>query len=117
MVERRAAPAIAGADLELGEAVQHVELGQRDAVDAGDLHRLAHHHRVEPPTAPLAPGDHAELLAARAPPLADRVGEFGRERAAADAGGISFRNAKDIADGPDTQPGAPAAASCSRAPK
>ncbi len=37
-----------------------------------DRGRLAHQHRVEPAAAALAPGDGAELVAARAEPLADR---------------------------------------------
>ena len=36
---------VADADLDLGEAVEHVELGQRDAVDAVDLDRLADQRR------------------------------------------------------------------------
>src|SRR6185312_7962792 len=90
--------AIAGADLDLLEAVEHVELGQRDAVDAGGLHRLAHHHRIEPAAAPLAPRDHAEFLAALAEHLADLVLELARERPAADARRIGFADAEHIAD-------------------
>src|SRR6185312_325619 len=95
-----------GADLEFWKTVEDIELGQRDAGDARDLHRLAHHHRIEPTAAPLAPGDDAELLAARAQQLAGRVLEFGRERPAADAGGVGLGNAQHEADGarPDASP-------------
>src|ERR1700730_2720180 len=85
-----AAPAIGGANLDLGEGVEHVELGERDAGDAAYLHRLAHHDRVEPAAAPFAPSDDAELAAALAQLLARRVLELGRKRAVADAGGISL---------------------------
>ncbi len=58
-------------NLDLVKAVEHVELGQRDAVDAAGLDRLAHRDRVEPAAAPLASGDDAELAAALAERLAD----------------------------------------------
>ena len=99
---------IADADLDLLEPVEHVELGQGDAVDAGDLDRLAHHHRVEPAAAALAPGDDAELLALCAQRLADLVCELGRERAAADARRIGLGDAEHVADraGPIPEPDA-----------
>src|SRR6185437_13922070 len=87
-----------GADLDLGEAVQHVELGQGNAVDAADLDRLPHHDRVEPAATALAAGDGAELAAALAEPLPGLVGELGREGAAADARRIGLGDAEDIAD-------------------
>ena len=80
--------AIAGADLDLVEAVQHVELGQRDAVDAAGDAGLAHQHGVEPAAAALAPGHGAELVAALAQLFADGVVQLGGEGAFADAGGV-----------------------------
>jgi len=48
--------AIGGADLDPVKAVEHVELGQGDALDAAGLDRLPHRDRVEPAAAPLASG-------------------------------------------------------------
>src|SRR5205814_483976 len=65
------ANAIGGADLDLVEAVEHIELGQGDAVDAADPDRLAHRHRIEPAAAPRPSGNGAELAAAITELLAD----------------------------------------------
>ena len=46
----------------------------------------------------LRPGVDAELLAALAEALADRVGELGRERARADARGVGLGEAQHVAD-------------------
>ena len=48
------------------EAVEDVELGQGDGVDAGDLDRVAGGHGVEPAAAPRPAGGGAELGAALA---------------------------------------------------
>src|SRR3546814_20408571 len=79
--------------LDLLEAVENVELGQRDALDAGQLGSLAHHHRVEPAAAPLPARDHAELAAARAQQLARGLGQLGRKGAAADPRGVGLGDA------------------------
>src|SRR5690242_14377695 len=99
MVERLAVDRVAGADLQLLEAVEDVELGEGDAIDAGDLDRLAHERRVEPAAAAAAAGDGAELAAALADQFADLVVELAREWTGADAGGVGLGNAEDIADG------------------
>ena len=52
-------------------------------LDAADLHRLAHQHRVEPAAAPGAAGHGAELAAALAEDAADLVVELGGEGPAA----------------------------------
>src|SRR5438132_7175226 len=88
---------VADADLQFLEAVEHVELGEGDAGDAGYGHRLADQHRIEPAATALAPGDRAELMAARAKPLADRIVLLGRERARADARRISLGDTEHIA--------------------
>src|SRR5262249_57854003 len=98
------AEAIAGADLDLLEAVEHIELGERDAVDARGLHRLAHHHRIEPAAAPLPARHHAEFLAALSERLADLVRELGWEWAAADARRIGLADAEHIADRTRAEP-------------
>ena len=99
VVDALAVEPVADADLELVEAVEHVELGQRDAVDAADLDGLAHQHGVEPAAAPLAPRDGAELVPALAEPLADLVVELGRERPGADARRVGLGDAEHVADG------------------
>src|SRR6185503_9044036 len=83
MLDALALQLVADADRELREAVEHVELGERDAVDAADAHRLAHHRGVEPAAAALPPRDGAELVPARAELIADRVGLLGGEGAVA----------------------------------
>ena len=106
MVERLAAQGVAGADPDLVEPVEHVELGQRDAGDARRPPGLADQHRVEPAAAALAPGHRAELAAALAEPLADLVLELGRERAGADPGRIGLDDAEHEAGGRGAEPGA-----------
>src|SRR5690606_29776948 len=52
---------VADADLDDLFAVEHVELGQGDAVDAVQLHSLTHHDGVEPAAAAPAAGVGAEF--------------------------------------------------------
>ena len=73
IVDFAAVQLIADADLDLVEAVENVELGERDAVDAAGAHGLAHQHGVEPAAAARAAGDGAEFVAALAERLADLV--------------------------------------------
>ncbi len=80
VVEALALDLVADADLQLLEPVQHVELGQGDAVDAADLGGLPDQGRVEPAAAPLAPRHGAELMPALAQRLADLVGQLAWER-------------------------------------
>src|SRR5258705_5811769 len=98
MVDFLAVQGIAGADLDRIEAIENVELGQRQPVDAAGPHRLAHQHGVEPAAAPLAPGIGAELAAALADPAAGLVVLFGRERALPDAGRIGLADAEHAPD-------------------
>src|SRR5467141_2954346 len=73
MVDFLAVQGVAGADLDRIEAIENVELGQRQPVDAAGPHGLAHQHRVEPADAPLAAGIGAELAAALADLAANLV--------------------------------------------
>ena len=73
MVDFLAVQHVAGADLDRVEAVENIELGQRQAVDAAGADGLPHQHGIEPAAAALAPGVDAELLAAAADLLADLV--------------------------------------------
>ena len=106
IIENRAVQFIAGADLQFVKPVQHIQLGQRNPVDARGRTGLAHQNRVEPAAAPLAPGGRAELMAALAQPLAIGVVQFGRKRAFADAGRIGLHDAQHEVDGTRADPGA-----------
>src|SRR5712691_6029085 len=79
MVDFLAVQGVAGADLDRIEAIENVELGQRQPVDAAGPHGLAHQHRVEPAAAPRAAGIGAEFAATLADPAAGLVVLFGRE--------------------------------------
>src|SRR5690606_26082007 len=89
---------VADADLQFVEAVQHVELGKRDAGDTVGGDRLAHQSSVEPAAAALAARHGAEFTALFAKELADLVGELGRARAFADPGRVSLGDAENIAE-------------------
>src|SRR6266850_2473304 len=93
MVDFLAVQGIAGADLDRIEAIENVELGQRQPVDAAGPHGLAHQHRVEPAAAPRAAGIGAEFAAALADPAAGLVVLFGRERALPDPRRIGLADA------------------------
>ena len=80
MVERQPVEPVAHADLQLRQLVEHVELGQGDAVYAGDLARLPHEAGVEPAAAARPPRHRAELGPALAEQLAGLVLELGGER-------------------------------------
>ena len=98
--------------MSVSHAVEHVELGQRQALDAAELDRLADQHGVEPAAAARAAGDGAELVAALAQALADLVEQLGRERPGADAGGVGLvmPSTKPTLSGPMPEPEAAAAA-------
>ena len=105
--DRLAVEPVAGAHIDLFQPVEHVELGEGDAIDARRLDRLAHHDGIEPAAAALSAGDSAELAPALADHLADGVRLLGRERPRADAGGIGLGDAEHIAERPrpDAGPG------------
>ena len=91
---------VADADLDLGQAVEHVELGDAQARDAVDDHRALEQRRVEPAAAARPPGHRAALLADRRQVMADRSRlvdrQLGRERPAADARGVGLGDAEDV---------------------
>ena len=98
MVKPRAVNLVGGADLQCLEPVKDIQLGQRHAGDAGHSVCLAHHHRIEPATATLAPGHGAEFTATLTHAVAIRAEILGRERAGADAGGIGLGDPQHKAD-------------------
>ena len=107
VVDLAAIQPIAGADFDLVEAVEDVELGQREAIDAADAHGLAHQHGIEPAAAARPSGHNAELLAPLAENPADLVLLLGGERSFADARRIGLADAEHIADraGAEPRPG------------
>ena len=105
VVDHLTVEAIADTHLDLVETVEHVELGQRDAADAVDLHRLAHHHRVEPAAAAGPAGHRSEFLAPLAEGPADLVVELRREGSAADAGRVRLGDAENVVEHTRSQTG------------
>ena len=77
------------------EAGEHVELGERQAVQAVEAHRVAGDHGVEPAAAPRPAGGGAELVAVLPQLLAELVEQLGRKRPAADARGVGLGDADD----------------------
>src|SRR6185312_13420305 len=101
------APVFVGnADLDGGQAVEHVELGDRQAVDAVDLGGALERDQVDPAAAARTARAGAELVALLAQQLAHLVIEFGRERTAADAGGVGLADAQHVVDVLRTHAGA-----------
>src|SRR5580693_5082861 len=98
MVDFLAVQEIAGTDLDGVEAIEDIELGQRQAVDATGAHGLAHQRGVEPAAAALASGVDAELLAAAADLLTDLIMQFGRKRTLADPGRIGLADSEHVTD-------------------
>ena len=86
------------ADGNLLEFVEHVELGDDDAVETVDRRSVTEQRDIEPAAAARPAGDGAEFLAAAADLLARSVQRLGRKRAAADAGDICLGYADDAAD-------------------
>ena len=88
---------IADTDFQFLEAVEHVELGQGDAMDTGHGQSLPDQYRIEPAATPLPAGNRSEFMATFAKPLADLVVQLGREGAGTDAGRVSLGDTEDIA--------------------
>ena len=80
------------------QAVEHVELRQRQRVEAVDARRVAHDDRVVPAAAARTAGRRAVLLAAFAQPIAQLARELGRQRPLADARRVRLRHAQHAAD-------------------
>src|SRR5205814_4749840 len=92
------ADVVAGADGDLVELVEDVELRQGEGVEAVEHRRGPHDREVEPAGTAGAAGDGAELVAAAAEVLAGRVVELRRERAAADARRVRLGHAQHAVD-------------------
>ena len=90
---------VANAHLDLIKPIENIKLGQRDAVNAGCLDRLAHQYRIKPAAAALASCYGAELAATLADIFADVIFLLGRKRTGANARRIGLGDAEHIADG------------------
>ena len=77
---------------------QDVELGEGKAVDARECDRVAHEDPVEPAAAPGATRRRSVFVAVGTQPLAERVGQLGREGAAPDPGGVRLGDPDDPPD-------------------
>ncbi len=91
-------PPVAGTDLDLFEAVEHVELGDREPGEAVQPRGVAEGHRVEPAAAAAAAGGGAVLTADRHQPLAELVVQLHRKRAGAHRGSIRLDHAEHVLD-------------------
>ena len=98
--------AVADADADGVEAIEHIELGDAQARDARIDDRAPQGHRIEPPAATPPAGDRAELVTDARQVLAVLVEELGRERTRADARRIGLDDAEHVVEGARTQPGA-----------
>src|SRR6185503_164915 len=89
---------IAGADLDLGQTVEDVELRQAETRDAVREHRAPQQHGVEPAAAPRPARRRTELVADRTQSPADVVVELGGERARTDARRVRLDDAEHVVD-------------------
>ena len=99
LVQHRAlVAAIAHGDADGVEARQDVQLGDHERGEPIEAGRVFECHEIEIPTAALAAGRGAELVAAIAKPLASVVEELRGEGSGADASGISLGNPPHLID-------------------
>src|SRR5262245_1842569 len=104
MVELATVEPVAHANLELGQLVENVELGERDAIDAAHFPRLAHEARIEPAAPARTPRDRADLHPALADQPSRLVLELGRERPLTHPRRVSLGDAENIVDGAGPEP-------------
>src|SRR5690554_3785057 len=95
-VEEFTLVAVAHADAQGLQAVEHIEFGDAQAVYAVDGHRALHGRAVEPAAAARAARDGAEFLAHFGQARTDVVVQFGGEWPRADTGGVSLCDAQNV---------------------
>ncbi len=93
-----AAVAIADADVHGLARVEHIELGQRDAVEAVDARRIPQCHRVHPAAPPRPTRHGAELVPPHAEQIGGRAVQLGRKRPASDPRAVGLRDAEHAVD-------------------
>ncbi len=106
VIDLTAVEAIAHAHFQLVQAVQDVELGQRQAVDSTGPYGLPHEHGIEPAAAPRASGHGAELAALLADALPEPFGPLGWEWPLPDPGRVGLADAEHVADRGRSEAGA-----------
>src|SRR6185312_185979 len=74
------AHAIRGAESDLVQRIQHVELGDCKIRESVDAHRVAHDYRVEPAAAPRTSRSRAKFIPELAHLRLQRLGELGWQR-------------------------------------
>ena len=85
-------------DLDFIELIEHIQLGDGQAIQAVDLHRIAANHPVKPATAaPTARGG-AVLAAAIAKVVREAALQLSGEGPLTDAGGVGLGNSDDAVD-------------------
>src|SRR2546430_997137 len=91
---------------DLAEGVEHVQLGHGEAGEAVHAHRVAHHHRVEPPATARPPRRGPELATQFADPLGQRWLGLGGEGAVPHPRRVCLYHAEHGVDrrGPDPSP-------------
>ena len=87
------------ADLNLIEFIQHIQLGDGEAIEAVHLNGVATDHPVESSRASPAPaGGGSEFTAALRQLIVEAPAQFGRERPLTDAGGVGLGHTDDPVD-------------------
>ncbi len=111
MLHGAAVVAIAGADLDFVQFVEHVQFGNGEIGEAVEHGGHAQHHNVEPAAASRSAGGGTVFASQLADIIAERLIEFRREGSHAYTGGVGLGNAQRPGDfgRPNAQAGAGAA--------
>src|SRR5690554_2603003 len=88
--------AVAHADADRIQTVEHIQLGQAQTADTVDLDRPTQDHRIEPAAATRTSGGGAELVTAGSQALADIVEQLGGESTGADTGGVGLGDTQHV---------------------
>jgi len=96
---------VPGADPDLVEVIEDVQLGDRERGQAVDPDRAADEHGVVPATPSGPTGRGAELVPLLLQQRPDLIGQLGGKRPAADARGIGLADPESAVDGGGPDPG------------
>src|SRR5436305_7973939 len=97
---------VADAHLDLVEAVQNIELGERQPIDSAGTRGLAAQPRIEPAAATWPPGHRAEFAPSLAKAASNLVVLFGGERPLAHPRRVGLADAEHIIDRAGPHPAA-----------
>src|SRR4249920_3373128 len=87
---------IRGANADLIQSAQHIQKHKRKRIGIAEGSRIADGYRIKPTTTAWSTRDGAIFFADFANLFPYRIGQFGRERAATNAGCVSFADADDF---------------------